>query len=152
MKSSYLLTNLLLSTGTGLMLHQPVNATLSSNLTVEIAGLSETKGQVCLSLFSSGRGFPDSKDDAVDTQCVKITDKLLEVTFDNLEPRSYAVAVFWDDNEDGQLNRNFLGIPTEKFGFSSNPVIQTGPPKFGESAVLVIGKNTRISIQLRSLL
>ena len=152
MKSSYLLTNLLLSTGTGLMLHQPVNATLSSNLTVEIAGLSETKGQVCLSLFSSGRGFPDSKDDAVDTQCVKITDQLLEVTFDNLEPKTYAVAVFWDDNEDGQLNRNFLGIPTEKFGFSSNPVIKTGPPKFGESAVLVIGKNTRISIQLRSLL
>ncbi len=152
MKSSYLLTNLLLSTGTALMLHQPVNATLSSNLTVEIAGLSETKGQVCLSLFSSGRGFPDSKDDAVDTQCVKITDQLLEVTFDNLEPKTYAVAVFWDDNEDGQLNRNFLGIPTEKFGFSSNPVIKTGPPKFGESAVLVIGKNTRISIQLRSLL
>ncbi len=152
MKSSYLLTNLLLSTGTAFMLHQPANASLTSNLTVEIAGLSETKGQVCLSLFSSGRGFPDSKDDAVNTQCVKITDKLLEVTFDNLQPQTYAVAVFWDNNEDGELNRNFLGIPTEKFGFSSNPVIRTGPPKFGESAVVVVGKNTRISIQLRSLL
>ncbi|MGK7954738.1 MAG: DUF2141 domain-containing protein [Crocosphaera sp.] len=152
MKFSYLVTNLLLSTGTALMLHQPANGSLTSNLTVEIAGVSETKGQVCLSLFSSGRGFPDSKDDAVNTQCVKITDKLLEVTFDNLEPRTYAVAVFWDNNEDEELNRNFLGIPTEKFGFSSNPVIRTGPPKFGESAVMVVGKNTRISIQLQSLL
>ena len=152
MKSSYLLTNLLLSTETVLMLHQPANATLSSNLTVEVEGLSNTKGQVCFSLFSSGKGFPNSKDDAVNTQCVKVTDKLLEVTFDNLEPKTYAVAVFWDDNEDEELNRNFLGIPTEKFGFSSNPVITTGPPKFGESAILVVGKNTRISIQLRSLL
>ncbi|MDJ0658070.1 MAG: DUF2141 domain-containing protein [Crocosphaera sp.] len=152
MKSSSLLTNLLLSTSTALMLHQPANGSLTSNLTVEIAGLSETKGQVCLSLFSSGRGFPDSKEDAVNTQCVKITDKLLEVTFDNLEPRTYAVAVFWDNNEDEELNRNFLGIPTEKFGFSSNPVIRTGPPKFGESAVMVVGKNTRISIKLQSLL
>ncbi|MEL4896543.1 DUF2141 domain-containing protein [Crocosphaera sp. Alani8] len=152
MKFSYLLTNLLLSTGTILTLNQPANATLTSNLTVEIEGLSNTKGQVCFSLFSSGRGFPDSKDDAVNTQCVKITDKLLEVTFDNLQPQTYAVAVFWDDNEDGELNRNFLGIPTEKFGFSSNPVITTGPPKFGDSAVIVVGKNTRISIQLRSLI
>ena len=152
MKFSYLLTSLLVSTGTTLMLHQPANGSLTSNLTVEIAGLSETKGQVCLSLFSSGKGFPDSKADAVNTQCVKITDKLLEVTFDNLQPRTYAVAVFWDNNEDEELNRNFLGIPTEKFGFSSNPVIRTGPPKFGESAVMVVGKNTRISIQLQSLL
>ena len=152
MKFSYLLTNLLLSTGTILTLNQPANATLTSNLTVEIEGLSNTKGQVCFSLFSSGRGFPDSKDDAVNTQCVKMTDKLLEVTFDNLQPQTYAVAVFWDDNEDGELNRNFLGIPTEKFGFSSNPVITTGPPKFGDSAVIVVGKNTRISIQLRSLI
>jgi uncharacterized protein (DUF2141 family) len=152
MKYSYLLTNLVLSLGAALSFHQPLNASLSSNLTVEIAGLSNKTGQVCLSLFASGRGFPDSKDDAVNTQCVKITDTSLEVKFDNLQPKTYAVAVFWDDNEDGQLNRNFLGIPTEKFGFSSNPVITTGPPKFGDSAILVVGNNTRISIQLRSLL
>lgn len=152
MKIPYLLTNLLLSTGTALTFHQPVSASLTGNLTVEIAGLSDVQGQVCLSLFSSSRGFPDSKDDAVNTQCVKITDQSFEVTFDNLPPRSYAVAAFWDNNEDGELNRNFLGIPTEKFGFSSNPVIKTGPPQFGESAVIVVGKNTRISIKLQSLL
>lgn len=62
------------------------------------------------------------------------------------------MAVFLDHNEDGELNRNFLGIPTEKFGFSSNPIIKSGPPKFGESAILVVGKNINIQIKLKSIL
>ena len=152
MKSLSNITAFLLSLSTALSFGQPVDASLTSNLTVEIAGLGNRTGQVCLSLFASGRGFPSSKQDAIKSQCVKITDTPLEVTFDNLPPKTYAVAVFWDDNEDGQLNRNFLGIPTEKFGFSSNPVIKTGPPKFGESAILVVGKNTRIQIKLQSIL
>ncbi len=152
MKFSDQITHFLLPLGVALSVGQPANANLNSNLTVEIAGLSNRTGQVCLSLFASSRGFPSSKEDAVKIQCVKITDTPLQVTFDNLSPKTYAVAAFWDDNEDGELNRNFLGIPTEKFGFSSNPVIKTGPPKFGESAIIVAGKNTKIQIQLRSLI
>ena len=68
----------------------------------------------------------------------------MRVTFNNLPSKTYAVAVFWDDNKDGKPNRNFRGITTEKFGFSGNPVIQSGPPKFGESAIMVVGKNINI--------
>lgn len=129
-----------------------VNANLISDLTIEIAGLGERRRQVCLSLFSSSRGFPYSKENAIESECIKITDNPIRVTFNNLPSKTYAVVVFWDDNEDGKLNHNFLGIPTEKFGFSSNPVIQSGPPKFGESAIMVVGKNINIQIQLQSIL
>ena len=129
----------------------PAHGNFSSNLTVEIDGVSDRKGQICFSLFSSSRGFPNSGDDAVDKQCTKITQTPPRITFNNLPPSTYAVAVFWDDNSDGKLNRNFLGVPTEKFGFSSNPVVRTGPPKFGESAVLVSGRNIIISIKLQSI-
>lgn len=135
-----------------LSISELVNANLMSDLTIEIAGFGERRGQICLSLFSSNRGFPYSKEDAIESECVKITDNPMQVTFNNLPSKTYAVAVFWDDNEDGKLNRNFLGIPTEKFGFSSNPVIKSGPPKFSESAILVVGKNINIQIQLQSIL
>ncbi|MEA5536309.1 DUF2141 domain-containing protein [Crocosphaera sp. XPORK-15E] len=129
----------------------PVYGNTTSNLTFEVNGVSDRKGQICFSLFSSSRGFPSSGNDAVQKQCVKITDTNPRITINNLAPSTYAVAVFWDDNSDGQLNRNFLGVPTEKFGFSSNPVVRTGPPKFGESAILVTGKNVIISIKLQSI-
>ncbi len=151
MKRKYQISASLISLLGMLGISKAVNASLMSNLNVEIAGLRESRGQICLSLFSSSRGFPDSKEDAIESQCVKINKNPMRVTFNNLPSKTYAVAVFWDDNEDGQLNRNFLGIPTERFGFSSNPVIQGGPPKFGDSAILVVGDNTDILIQLQSL-
>ncbi|GAA6620321.1 hypothetical protein NUACC26_061370 [Scytonema sp. NUACC26] len=75
----------------------------------------------------------------------------LTVTFKNLQPGSYAVAVLHDTNSDKKANRNGLGIPLEGFGFSENPVIRTGPPKFND-AVLVAGSTTNIQIQLNYLL
>ncbi|YAI81951.1 MAG: DUF2141 domain-containing protein [cyanobacterium endosymbiont of Rhopalodia sterrenbergii] len=122
-----------------------------SDLTIKIAGLDEPRGQLCLSLFSSSRGFPKNKKDAMKSQCIKITDNPMLVTFNNLPPKNYTIAVFLDHNKDGQLNRNFLGIPTEKFGFSSNPIIKNCSPKFGDSAILVVGKNINIQIKLQSI-
>jgi uncharacterized protein (DUF2141 family) len=135
-----------------LMLPNAVQARLTSKLTVEINGLKNRNGQVCLSLFANSQGFPDRSDRAVKNQCVKITETPLRITFENLPSGSYAIAAFHDSRSSGQLKRNFLGIPTEEFGFSGNPVIRTGPPKFSESAVLVVGATTRVQIQLRSLL
>lgn len=128
------------------------NASLASSLNIEIDGLKDRKGQICLSLFANGRGFPSRGDSALKNQCVKITAAPLLVTFRNLQPGSYAVAVLHDANNDRQANRNGLGIPIEGFGFSKNPAILTGPPKFSESVFLVAGPSTKVQIQLKYLL
>jgi uncharacterized protein (DUF2141 family) len=131
-----------------LALPSSVQAELSSQLTVEVDGLRNQKGQICLSLFASGKGFPSNGTDAVQNQCMAITAMPQLVTFENLQPGSYAVAVLHDVNNDGEANRNALGIPVEGFGFSRNPVIRTGPPKFNDAVVLVLGSSTKIQIQL----
>uniref|UniRef100_A0A0C1NAX6 DUF2141 domain-containing protein n=1 Tax=Tolypothrix bouteillei VB521301 TaxID=1479485 RepID=A0A0C1NAX6_9CYAN len=124
----------------------------NSQLTVEIQGLKNRQGQVCLSLFASSRGFPSNSSSAVQSQCVAIATMPLTVTFKNLQPGNYAVAVLHDTNSDNKANRNGLGIPLEGFGFSENPVIRTGPPRFNDAAVLVAGSTTNIQIQLNYLL
>ena len=47
----------------------------------------------------------------------------LTFRFDGLSPGKYALASFQDENNDGVLNTNFLGAPTEEYGFSQNPRI-----------------------------
>lgn len=123
----------------------------SSDLTVEIDGLRNRQGLVCVSIFASGKGFPSSTANAVQNQCVPITDKSTQVTFKNLKPGSYGVAVLHDAIGDRKLHRNVFGIPTDGFGFSRNPKITIGPPKFGDSAFVVAGPNTNIQIQLMYL-
>jgi uncharacterized protein (DUF2141 family) len=139
---------LLLSAVISLTGLQEAKALSNSSLTVTINGLKNQRGQVCLSLFSGGRGFPSSSDRAVAARCVKLENAPLTVKFDNLKAGNYAIAAFHDANGDGTLNRNPLGIPTEQFGFSQNPKILTGAPKFGDSAFLVAGPETNIQIKL----
>ncbi|MEH1938345.1 MAG: DUF2141 domain-containing protein [Nostoc sp.] len=124
-------------------------ANFNSKLTVEIDGLKNKQGQVCASIFASSEGFPSDRDRALQKQCSKITHNPFTITFENLKPGSYAVALFHDQNNDRILNSNLFGIPKEGFGFSSNPEIRTRAPKFSEAAFLVAGPNTNIKIQLK---
>ncbi len=124
----------------------------NSNLSIKIDGIKSQKGQVCFSLFSSSQGFPANGKKALKSRCVKVADKYIQTNFGKLKAGSYAVAVIHDANADGTLNSNAIGIPKEGFGFSRNPRILTGPPKFGESAIFVVGPNTNIDIKLQYLL
>jgi uncharacterized protein (DUF2141 family) len=127
-------------------------ASFNGKLSIRIDGIKAQRGQICLTVFSGSRGFPDNSKRALLSQCAKVAETPQTVTFPNLKAGNYAVAVIHDVNGDGALNRNPLGIPTEGFGFSNNPVIRIGPPKFGDSAVFIAGPNTNIQIKLQYLL
>ncbi len=48
---------------------------------------------------------------------------------------SMAIAVYQDINNDGQLNRNRWGVPTEPFTFSRGAMGRRGPPAFEQAAL-----------------
>ena len=129
--------------------------TVEGSLTVNISGLKNTEGQVCFSLHESAQGFPEDESAVVAQQCVSAASAVsdeddessereadITVTFAELEAGTYAVSVLHDENEDQQINQGSFGIPTEGFGFSRNPMVQTGAPEFAEAAVVVFGSTT----------
>ncbi len=69
------------------------------------------------------------------------------VRFNDLPLGTYAVVVYHDINENGRLDRNFLGIPSEPYGFSNNPSTLFGPPSF-QKAAFYLSKNHTIQIKL----
>jgi uncharacterized protein (DUF2141 family) len=129
-----------------------VKADSNSNLTINVAGLKKQSGKICASLFSKSQGFPSDSEKALQSQCIEVTEAPQKLTFKELKPGNYAVALIHDANGDGILNSNSFGIPTEGFGFSNNPLVLTGPPKFQDSAVFLAGPNTDIEINLQYLL
>jgi uncharacterized protein (DUF2141 family) len=58
---------------------------------------------------------------------------IAQVTLKNLPRGVYAVSVFHDENMNGRLDKNVLGIPKEGYGASNNPRKSMGPPKFAEA-------------------
>lgn len=128
------------------------NTIANGCLTVEINGLRNQKGMVCLSLFSGEQGFPNESDRAIASRFVEAKEDSVLAIFDQLSPGEYAVAVIHDDNEDGKLNTGIFGIPKEGFGFSRNPKIGMRAPKFEETAVQVSGDDTKIQIDMKYLM
>jgi uncharacterized protein (DUF2141 family) len=135
---------------TGLLFSTPSKADFSKNgnLNVEIDGLRNSIGQVCVSLYNNSRGFPDNSDRVLQKQCVKVAEIPLVIKFGNLKLGSYAAVVMHDEDNNGTVNQDDLGIPLEGFGFSQNPEIITSAPKFGDAAFFVAGVSTDIKIKL----
>jgi len=52
----------------------------------------------------------------------------------NLPAGKYAVASFHDEDGNGKLEMNPLGIPTEGYGFSNDAHGSGGPPAFAQAA------------------
>ena len=60
----------------------------------------------------------------------------------------YAAIAFHDENGNGKLDKNFLGVPTEPYGFSNDAQGFLGPPTFDAAAVALGGGNEAIRIAL----
>jgi uncharacterized protein (DUF2141 family) len=75
--------------------------------------------------MSKGGGrFPvDEKtfpDEHYQGQRISAAGEIMVITFTNLPKGSYAVSVYQDSNDNEQLDKGFLGIPKERFGFSND--------------------------------
>lgn len=111
--------------GSGKLLAQPYT------LTVEVINIQEIKGSVVIAVYNKKEDFPKEGFEYRKIT-LKVTASVVSFAFANLPKGDYAVAVFHDKNSDGICNRNFLGIPTEGYGFSNNVRPVFSAPAFDE--------------------
>lgn len=73
------------------------------------------------------------------------------ITIELLLPAGeYALSVFQDVDNNGKLERNFIGIPKEPAGLSNNLRPRFGPPKYkGAAFTVAVGTVTEQKIELR---
>jgi len=103
-------------------------------LEIDLTGLRNEKGHVLVSLFRADVGFPDDPTKAIQKQRVAINKDKAVVKFDSIPNGVYAVAVLHDEDDDMKMDKNFVGIPKEGYGFSNNAIRLTGPPSFKEAS------------------
>jgi uncharacterized protein (DUF2141 family) len=114
------------------------NAAADSSLDLSVSGLRNKKGNVLVCLTASSKAFPDcSKDPNALKRTVKAT-AAGSVSFASVASGTYALSLIHDENANGKLDTS-LAIPNEGFGFSRNPKITFGPPKFKAAAFALEG-------------
>jgi uncharacterized protein (DUF2141 family) len=122
----------------------PTTATIDVN----VGTLRSTKGWLGCRLYSSAQGFP--KEHTALEQKLAIAGSTVRCTFANVPAGTYAVAVMHDENANGKLDSNFIGIPTEGYGVSNNHTHAMSAPSWDESKFdAKAGEDIRIGIALR---
>ena len=90
-----------------------------SLIRVEVAGLHNDKGKVVCALFSSPVDFPKRVDKAVAHTSSEIAQAHAFCEFPGIASGTYAVSVFHDENSNGKMDTNLMGIPREGVGASN---------------------------------
>ncbi len=105
----------------------------SSNVTVQegrvvviITNIPENVGTAMVALSNSKEDY-EKEGIAFMGRSAEVAENRAEVEFENIPYGIYAIKVFHDEDEDGELDTNFLGIPSEAYGFSNNARGSFGP-------------------------
>jgi len=120
---------------TGAALASPAHAQSSDaptgTLTVQVDGLDSSEGMVRAEL-TTAQNY--DADDNVRAAALPIQKNTAHWTIDGVPHGTYAVRLYHDEDDDGELDTNMFGVPQEAFGFSNDARGSMGPPDFEESA------------------
>lgn len=122
----------------------------SATLTVRVVGARNSKGRIALELFQGETGFPSDSAKAIRLQQAEIDAQTRSAQFvlQGIPYGAYGVAVFHDENMNGKLDRNFIGVPKEGYGASNNPKKRMGPPLYDDARFSVNQADQSIEIKL----
>ena len=103
------------------------------NLIIKISGFENDEGECWFGLDNSEELF-ESEDTVFIGKILPIVNREVNLTIENLAFGNYAIRVFHDENGNGKLDTNILGIPSENYGYSNDASGWFGPPSW-ENAV-----------------
>ncbi len=103
----------------------------ADSVQVVIEGVRTERGGELLVMLFRRDGFPVQHDRALSVRKLPATSATLRIAVP-LTPdgREFAIKVLHDQDRDGRVTKNFIGIPAEGLGFSNGAVLNFGPPKF----------------------
>lgn len=98
-----------------------------NTIEVEVTNFDSNKGKAFIGLYNAENAFLENE---YKGEKVAIKNKKAVLTFKDIPDGTYAVSVFHDEDGNGKLTTNFLGIPKESYAASNNAKGTFGPPKW----------------------
>lgn len=108
------------------------NANTFATLTINLSGMQNTNGKVNMALYNNSSSFNDPNL-TYRSLFLNCSGSSMTIFLDSLPAGDYAFGIFHDENNNQQIDQNFLGIPTEGFAFSNNAMGNFGPPTWTQA-------------------
>ena len=125
-----------------------VTAIAQGRLEVVVANVKDTTGTVRVGIFRDEKTFLK---DAFVGKIVKAAKGEVKVVFESVPEGKYALSVIHDENRNGELDSNMIGIPREGFGFSNDAMGMFGPPGFEKCEFVITAEAKKMTVTMRYL-
>jgi uncharacterized protein (DUF2141 family) len=120
---------------------KPATAQETSALTVKVTGLRNANGKIRLALMRDANPI-EKREVAIDAATLSV-----QTVFENLPQGVYSVFVYHDENNNGKMDYDEVGIPLEGYGASNNPEKRMGPPDPNEAKFTI--NQTKVAIEIK---
>lgn len=121
----------------------------AGSIVVEVQKTRNLRGKVRCALFSDADAFPSEPKAAKARDIASIDKNRAICRFKAVPKGRYAVSVMHDENDDGELETNFVGMPQEGWAVSNNAKAGAmSGPSFDDAAFEYDGKPRRLVLTL----
>jgi uncharacterized protein (DUF2141 family) len=101
-----------------------------NTIEVEITNFDNNAGVAFVGLYNSEESFLKT---LYKGEKAEIKNRKVVLSFKDIPDGTYAISTFHDEDENGELTTNFLGIPKESYGASNDAPARFGPPKWKDA-------------------
>ena len=121
--------------------------TPTGRLEIIITGFENNIGDCWFAIDNSEEVY-ESEDTVFIGQILPIENEQVVVIIDSLNYGEYAIKVFHDENKNGELDTDILGIPDEDYGFSNDASGWFGPPSWEKAKFIFDKPEMTIKIEI----
>jgi len=120
----------------------------TGKLIVDISGFPSSDGFAMVALNNSKESYKGGEDAAIAKTKTLVVDQKAQVVFTNLPYGWYGVSLYHDENSNGEMDKNAMGIPREAYGFSNNAKGFFGKPAYKKVKFELNSAEKQIAIKL----
>lgn len=120
----------------------------TSTLELEIGEFRNTDGHVLISVFDNENDYPENGEKAFVNKKVKVTQKVHTITIEDLPQGEYAIVFLHDENDNEEMDTNFVGAPEEGYGASNDAVNTFSAPKYKDAKFLLNGEKKSLKLKI----
>jgi len=118
---------------------------------VKITSLRSEKGKIILNVYNSSEAYEEDTPSKIFAfPKDKITSGTKTVNI-NLKAGTYGIALLDDENGNGKMDKNFIKMPKEGFGFSNFYMEKLKKPSFEDFKFRLVPGESKIEIKAKYL-
>ncbi|QNL51648.1 DUF2141 domain-containing protein [Olivibacter sp. SDN3] len=121
----------------------------AQTVNIQVSDIKSSNGQILLAVFKNEESFKSEKPEF--RQVFKkstLKDGKMQLSIE-LPEGSYGITVVDDENSNGKLDKNMVGIPKEGVAFSNFYLSGMKKPKFGDFSFQLAKPSAQITCKMR---